>query len=272
MTSADIDQDRVRFLDELSGRHPQLVVWKHLERSLRGLGDIDAVAPRRALLAITQDVSRLGRDVLGASHSIVCDHVPNVRLQFLVRPRDLPDLFEFDIWTRPSRGSASWADPVSVARLSTVGEYGVRQLRPGAEALMLLVYGGLSIRGEDRLAGSDRDTVLLNLGSDLEGAHAACATLPPPPARSPLRHLVDAMRWGAWDAQAARLAMAGFMVSGLARPHFLARQGWFRLRYLRRRECLMFTLMRRHGRRVPPSGVAALLAEARNSAHVVTDL
>jgi glycosyltransferase involved in cell wall biosynthesis len=271
-TTTEIDQSRIEFLAELTSCHSQLVVWKHLERSLSGNGDVDTVAPEHDLPSITRDANMLAKRVLGATQSIVCDHVPNVRLQFFVCPDDLTQLFEFDVWTRPSRGSASWANPTDVAALSTVGEYGIRKLRPGAEALMLLVYAGLSWRGTDRLAGADRQSVLTNLAADPDGAYAACRVLPPWPARQPLCRLVGSVRGGSWSVRHARQAMAGFALSGLARPRYMARQGQLRVQYLRRQECLMFELMRRHGRRVPPSGVESLLFAARHSDHLVTDL
>jgi len=267
-----LDHSRVTFLRELTRRHDRFVVWKHLDRSLHGYGDVDAVAPEPDVPAITQDAVSIAAVTLGATHAILCDHVPSVRLHFFVQPYCLPQLFELDIWMQPSRASARWADPRRMVPFSILGLHGIRHLRPGAEAIMLLVYQGLSWKGRDKLAGEELKTIEKSLLDDLEGAYEACRTLPPWPARSALLKLVGCLRQGAWSRKDALQAFGGFALAGLAHPNFAVRQAMHRVQFIRGRECLMFKLMRRHGRQVPPDGVNALLDAAHASGHAVSTL
>ena len=267
-----LDHFRVSFLRELTGHHERLVVWKHLDRALHGHGDVDAVAPEQDVPAITQDAVSIAAATLGATHAILCDHVPNVRLHFFVQPHCLPQLFELDIWMQPSRGSARWADPRVIAQFAILGMHGIRHLRPGAEAIMLLVYQGLSWKGQNKLAGEERETIVRGLSGDLEGAYEACRVLPPRPARAALLKLTGCLQQGVWSRKYALQAFGGFTLAGLAHPDFAARQAMHRAQFIRGHECLMFTLMRRHHRQVPPAGVNALLDAARASGHAVSTL
>lgn len=267
-----LDHSRVAFLHELSTHHERLVVWKHLDRSLRGHGDVDAVAPEQDLLAITQEAITIAAATLGATHAIVCDHVPNVRLHFFVQPHRLPQLFELDIWMQPSRGSARWADPRSMMPFAIRGAHGIRYLRPGAEAIMLLVYQGLSWQGQNKLAGEERETIERGLSDDIEGAYEACSVFPPWPARSGLKKLIRCLQEGSWSRKYALEAFGGFVIAGIAHPAFAVRQGMHRAQFIRGRECLMFKLMRRHRRELPPGGVDTLLGAASIDGHDVCAL
>jgi hypothetical protein len=267
-----LDHSRVTFLNELTRRHERLVVWKHLDRSLRGQGDVDATAPEQDVPAITQDAISIAAATLSATHTILCDHVPSARLHFFVQPHRLPHLFELDIWMQPSRGSARWADPCTIVPLAILGVYEIRQLRPGAEAVMLLVYQGLSWKGQNRLTGEEQETVERGLADDLEGAYEACRAFPPRPARAALLTLVGRLHHGTWSRKYALQAFGGFALAGLAHPDFAARQAMHRVQFILGRECLMFKLMRRHHRQVPPYGVDTLLNAARASGHIVSTL
>lgn len=266
------DPLRVAFLRELTCRHENLVVWKHLDRALRGQGDIDAAAPAEDVPSIATDAVSISATTLGASHVIRCHHVADKRLQFFVQPQRLPQLFEFDVCVQPSRGFAPWADPHSMVPLAIMGVHGIRHLRPGAEAIISLVYHGISWQGQDKLAGDERQIVERGLTDDLEGAYEACRTLPPGPARSPLLVLVRSLCRGTWSRRHAQQTFGGFVLGGLARPAFTARRGMYRARLAGGRECLMSRLARGHGRRVPAGGVDALLDAARASGHEVSTL
>lgn len=267
-----LDRTRVAFLNELTSRHEHFLVWKHLDRALQGRGDIDAAAPEGEVPAIAADAVSIAADTLGASHVIHCDHVADKRLQFFIQPERLPQLFEFDVCMQPSRGFAPWADPPNMAPLAVVGVQGIRHLRSGAEAVVSLVYHGISWQGQDNLAGDERQIVQKGLADDLEGAYAACRTLPPRPARSPLLVLVESLCRGTWSRRYAQHAFGGFVLGGLARPAFTARRGMYRARLAGGRECLMSRLARSHNRRVPTGGVDALLDAARASGHEVSTL
>jgi hypothetical protein len=264
-----LDSTRVNFLREMTARHSSLLVWKHLDRALRGRGDVDAAAPATALDAIRADVNAIACETLGATHVIRCEHVADKSLHFFIQPERLPQLFEFDVCTQPSRGMAPWANPRQMLLLATMSSEGIRRLRPGAEAVVSLVYEGLSPSGAARLNGDELKLVTRGLTQDAVGAVEACKTLPPTLARRPLLFLVEGMSQGQWDSARARQAFLGFVLATLAHPRFTARRGHFKLRLAMGRECLMSLLARRSGRLVPASGLVELLRAARADGHVV---
>jgi hypothetical protein len=262
----------VEFLRELTARHASLLVWKHLDRALQGQGDVDAAAPVADVAALRGDATSIAARTLAASHVILCDHIADKSLHFFVQPDRLPQLFEFDICTQPSRGLAPWARPDLMLPLATMSAEGIRRLRPGAEAVVSLVYHGLSPSGAPRLTGSVRTLVEVGLAEDRAGAHEACASLPPRAARRPLAALVETVSCGGWDRRLARRAYVGFALAACAHPRFAVRRLGLRAGLATGRECVMSRLARREGRRVPPSGVDALLRAARADGHVVIAL
>jgi hypothetical protein len=266
-----IDSTRVDFLHEMTSRHPSLLVWKHLERALQGQGDVDAAAPIDNIDAIRTDIDAVARDTLAATHVILCDHVADKSLQFFVQPDRLPQLFEFDVCSQPSRGLAPWANPHLLLTLATMSTEGIRRLRPGSEAVVSLVYGGLSPTGTSSMRDHEIELVKADLSHDIDGAERACRTLPPWRARQPLLELVTQVMHGRWDRRLAQQAYLGFVMSCCAHPLFAARRTAFRLRLAAGRECVMSRLGRREGRRVPASGLQDFLIAAQ-SGHVVIEL
>jgi hypothetical protein len=174
--------------------------------------------------------------------------------------------------TQPSRGLAPWADPRLMVSLSVVQKHGIRRLRSGAEAVVSLVYHGLSQYGRDRLVGDEREIVYNGLRCDFTGAEQACQTLPPRPARQPLLTLLEHLSRDTWDATQARRAFRGFVVSGPAHPRFTLRRLCYRARLAGGGECLMSNLARHHDRQVPASGLTTLLRDAHASGHRVIEL
>jgi hypothetical protein len=266
-----LDSTRVNFLCEITARHPSLLVWKHLERALHGRGDVDAAAPASDLDAIRADVNAIARETLAATHVIRCDHVADKSLHFFVQPSRLPQLFEFDICSQPSRGLAPWANPRHMLPLATMSSEGIRRLRPGAEAVVSLVYQGLSPAGTARLRGEDLRLVDRAFADDMVGAERACRTLPPRLATQPLLALVAQVSQGRWDRRLAQRAFVGFVMGCFAHPRFTARRFGFRLRLAVGQECVMSRLARRQGRRVPAPGLGALLHTARAEGHAVIE-
>jgi hypothetical protein len=266
------DTTRAAFLSQMTTRHPSLLVWKHLERSLQGQGDIDAAAPVDEVASIRADAIAIARETLSATHVILCDHVADKSLHFFVQPDRLPQLFEFDVCSQPSRGLAPWANPRLMLALATTSAEGIRRLRPGAEALVSLVYAGLSPGGSPRLSGQELQLVNRGLTEDLIGAVEACKALPPLLARQPLLELVTKLSQGRWDRTLARRAHLSFVMSCCVHPRFTMRRSGFRLRLATGQECVMSRVARREGRRVPTSGLAHLLCAAQGSGHAVMEL
>lgn len=271
MSVSGDDPARTDFLRELTRSHDGFVVWKHLDRSLRGHGDVDALAPAEDVQGIQKSALSVASRTLGATHAITCSHVPDLHLLFFVQPRELPNLFELDVWTRPSRASAPWADPRHVLRFATQDQRSIRRLTAGAEAVMLLVYH-LGWHGRNQLTGHDRESILYGLVSDMPSAEAACRLLPPPPARAPLRRVAHALARGEWSPLDVRRTLLGFALAGIAHPPFAARRAIEKARFMAHRECVMFGLMRRHNRQVATADLDDLLTRAEADGHLVTEL
>jgi hypothetical protein len=267
-----IDQSRLTFLREISEQNERMVVWKHLDRSLRGFGDIDVAAPADDLDRVTACSLASARSALNASHAVICDHVPSVRLHFYVQPERSPDLFEFDVITQPSRMTSRWAAPSDLVGLSVVDPTGIRRLRPGAESLILLVWQGMSWAGTDQLTGHDRESVIDGLAMDPDGALKACRALAPPLAAKQLRGFVERLILGEWERSWALAALCGFAVTGAASPKFAINRALHRNKYRTGHECLMFGIMRRHGRKMPDGPLSTFLEAAREESHEVIDL
>lgn len=263
------DAARVAILRHLSTRHPGFLVWKHLDRALLGMGDVDAAVPAVDVRAIAAEAKAVAKDLLAATTVITCEHVADKHLLFFVQPQRLPQLFELDLCSQPSRGLAPWADPRRMAALTIMSPEGIRRLRPGAEAVVSLVYHGLSLRGGDRLLGSERDLVQKGLIEDEEGVLLSCHRLVPLPARGPVLELLRRLQHGSWDPSSAAQAQAGFVLSGLAHPRHTIRRAGFRVGLATGRECVMSRLARRDGRRVGASDLDNLLFRARAGGHTV---
>lgn len=261
-----VDTQRQTFLQQLTAAHPRLVVWKHLDRALCGRGDIDAAAPAADAEAIVTTALRVGQVALGATVAVECRHVADKTLLFFVQPHRLPQLFELDVCHQPSRGLAPWASPEALLDLSRLDD-GIRRLRPGAEAIVSLVYHGLSIGGRDRLSGDELMLLRQGVSADPDGATLACRRLAPRPALRPLVRILQLAGQRQWEPGSARLAWFAMATSGARHPGFVARRGWFRLRLLAGRDCVMSDLARRHGRRVDADALADLLARAHADGH-----
>lgn len=260
---------RADFLRELCRRHPELLGWKNVDRALLGQGDIDAAAPRNRVATIAADAVDIAPATLGATHVIRCEHVVDKLLHFFVQPQLLPQLFEFDLCTQPGRGLAPWASPSRLLALAELDDNGIRRIRPGAEAVVVLVYRGLSPRGRSGLTDDEMQFVTTRIAEDRAGAEQACRTLPPRPARGPLHRLVDGLADGKWQQDLVRRAFLGFAISGPAHPVFTTRRVRYRFQLATGRECLMSDLARHHSRRVPATGLDRLFADARAGGHAV---
>jgi hypothetical protein len=266
-----VDSTRVNFLREMSDRHRSLFVWKHLERALRGQGDVDAAAPAGDLANILADIDAIGQKTLGATHVIRCHHVADKSLHFFVQPDRLPQLFELDICTQPSRGLAPWATPSRMLAMTVVTPEGIRRLRPGAEAVVSIVYHGLSSSGRARLQGDDLLLVNKGLAEDMVGVEQACLWLPPRPARRSLFALAAQLSQGRWERRTAQHTYIAFAAAALAHPAFTARRALFRFQLAAGRECVMSRLARLDNRRVPASGLDRMLGDARADGHLVVE-
>ena len=118
---------------ELTKKHPDLIFWKHFDRGISGLGDIDAIAPNYEVDKISADFIRLVFEYFSDAKGVVeCRFPINVRPHFIVFESKYPELFHFDISWQPLRLMFPWCNADTLTKFSIVNANGIRILSPGA--------------------------------------------------------------------------------------------------------------------------------------------
>lgn len=264
-----VDDARVAFLRTLSAAHDYFTVWKHVDRGIRGLGDIDAATTVLGARHVRETALRVARPLLGATTTILCDHVADKQLLFFVQPDLLPQLFELDLCLQPSSGLAPWASTCELVRHSVMRDDGVRALRPGAEAIVSIVYYGLRATDLGGIKSIENRIIRQGLDTDFDGALAAVGDLVPLPARAPITELIRRAANGGWSQPHARRARIGFLASSPAHPAHVTRRVAFRGRLALGRDCVMSRLARERARQVAPNGLDDLIRVAQAQGHTV---
>jgi hypothetical protein len=216
---------RVQLMRELSRTFPAWAVWKNLERTIQGKGDIDAVAPASSWRDIGKAFQAWAFSE-GFRGVIECRHVPGVVLLMALSP-DGPAISELDLcdsffWRGGRLTTATKVVPLFAADAS-----GIRRFRPGAEGLFLLLFNGVRRGGRQDPAAIRRSHVVELIGSDPEGAHEAASTLRGGVGRAAMK-LALAAQDENWSRTSAFAAEARALLSGLREPHDLvARLGFW---------------------------------------------
>lgn len=257
-------QERKQFLRQLSTAVPSFVVWKHLDRALSGISDVDALLPRSDWEAVRGELRRIAVGIDGESHVIECDHVDGKLLSFFLIPNGSPYLFEVDLACRLDRLLAPWVEASVLCGVSFVDD-GVRRLRPGAEAILTMVHYGISMTGKAHLPEKEMATVLRGL-QDREGVEAAICLLPWG-GRKAMRRLTSSVQAGGWSARDSAWVYTSFIVGSCSKPSQVLRRGSFRMDLRRGRECLMSDLGRHHRRTVQERSWAEFVEAVRISGH-----
>lgn len=217
---------RADLLRELSERFPSFAVWKKLERTIEGQGDVDAVAPAPAWQDIG-DVFGEWAFSRGYRALVGCRHVPGVLLLMAVDPSEVI-LSELDLCDTFYWRGGRFATATQLAPVLAEGVHGIRVARPGAQGLFLLVMNGLRRGGRvDRAALHDQGVSQL-IASDREGVDRTAASLGR--IGSALRPLAVAVAEGGWDRSAALRAEALGVMNAAKAPVDLVRRLSFRLR------------------------------------------
>lgn len=152
---------------DLTNKFPELIFWKHFDRGINGLGDIDTIAPQHLLNNISSEFIKLTLANIPDAIAIVeCRYSVNVRPHFVLSTKDFPTLFQFDISYNPMRFGVFWCDPAKLTPFSMINDLGVRILRPGALAIVLFLLNGLSRHGTNTLKPYDYKDIIDGLRND----------------------------------------------------------------------------------------------------------
>lgn len=255
-------------LQAISNKYPEFLVWKHLERALAGVGDIDAAVPSELLNQVSDDFLHLIRPAWSPTHVIVCEHVPGKKLHFVISPKFLPAVPEFDLCTQPSRGAAAWAHPKRLAQLAELNGSGIRGIKPAGEALVALVYHGVSFSGKNRMTHEEEVLMARSLVGDFPTVNSANNLLVPKLAQWSIRSIISKLGKGQWSPVHSRLAWVAFMLSSSLNPGFASRRVLFRLRIRMFGNCIM-TRLGQGGRTLTTGDTQEFIELARGQDHQI---
>ena len=164
-------------------------VWKNPASAFAGDGDVDGMAAEPEWPVVEREFRNWAHEV-GADPVIRCTHFPGLLVLVACSGHDPIRLLQLDVYSRHLFRGVPVATPQELVPL-TQEESGYRRLRPGAEALLLLLRG--MRRGGRDVPSAIRERVLELLRSDPVGAGALAALLGFPPAA------LAAFESGGWD-------------------------------------------------------------------------
>jgi hypothetical protein len=197
---------------------PEFLVWKNLDRALKGQGDIDAACPAASREALTHLALESAREHTDYGVAVICDHLPSNRLVAFGSEELFPSIAELHFCFQPFRRGTPWASPTSLLTQSIVDPTGIRRTRPAAEALVTLVTKGLSASGLDLLRDDERTSVRAELRSDFDGIKPAARALVPGSIQRHVGHLAEALADDKWNRMTALAAFWGFALLSLREP------------------------------------------------------
>jgi hypothetical protein len=171
--AVDARKEWVNVLRALSAEFPSLIFWKHLERGLAGLGDIDSIAPPGQALVICERFAVLASQAWEDVELVfACRHADNVHPVFVVQRDVFPKLYQFDVSYRPVRMGMPWCLPDALVDFSHLNNDGIRVLRPGALAIVLLMLYGIHLRRRPQFKPHDFVDITYGLQQDMRTARS----------------------------------------------------------------------------------------------------
>lgn len=212
-------------LRRLAASVPDAVVWKNADAALRGVGDVDLLAPAGDWDAVAAEFGRWAIRQ-GLESRTGCRHVPGGLFLMADDPVE-GGVFELDVKARLTHRGATLLGPADLAPLAVVDGRGVRRLRPGAEGLLKLVMNGTHRTGAPRADRLRREAVADLLRRDPEGVELTARMLGP--VRRPLVAQARRVVAGGWSRPAALAVESRCRARAVARPGVLLRRAWFRL-------------------------------------------
>jgi hypothetical protein len=243
-------------LRRLTGETRTWSVWKNPASAFAGDGDVDAMAAEAEWPVVAREFRDWAREV-GASPVIRCTHFPGLLVLVACSGQDPVRLLQLDVYSRHLFRGVAVAAPQELVPL-TREESGYRRLRPGAEALLLLLRG--MRRGGREVPPATRKGILELMRSDPVGAAGLAALLGFPAAA------LAAFKSGGWDRRSCLAFELRVASSLLRRPADLRMS--LALDYRRLRGCSLVESLER-GRRVDGDRSTWLSAIART--HLVEE-
>lgn len=242
---------------------PGWVIWKNAEAAFAGSGDIDSAAP-------ASDWPRIGRAFEtwasdnGFGPVIECRHPPLT--MFLVAMREHQDLVELDVLGRKYFRGGTLFTAESLVPLSQTDPRGFRVLRPGAQALILLLGNGTRWGGRPNPEGLRMRHIDELLSVDPEGVELAARRFRLPV--SAVRRVAAAVSRGGWDRRSLLFVEASALLKAMGDPLTVVRRARFRL--LSKKRCPVLRTIFYEDRQLP-ADVDRWLADVRKT-HVVRDV
>jgi hypothetical protein len=212
----------VQRLTEVS---PSWTIWKNADAAFAGFGDIDSAAPLGDWELILREFRRWAAQN-GLGPVIECRHPPKTMFLLAVDPAE-GELLELDVSGRKYFRGGTLFRAEDLAPLTSLDERGFRCLRPGAQALILLVTNGLRWGGRPDPAGLRKRRIPELLASDHAGVMQAaqCFGL----RVRDVAKTVERLQSGGWDQRSMLAVEARALGRALLDPGILARRARFRL-------------------------------------------
>jgi hypothetical protein len=178
-------------LQRLTAGAPTWGVWKRPDSALYGDGDIDSVAS-------TDDWETIVREFRAWAFEhrfgpvVACTHIPSL-LVIAACDGDSPTrLLQMDIYSRHVFRGTSLVDADALQPFMRHDDRGFRRLRPGAEALLVLLHEGVRHGGRPAEGGLAHAT-LDQVRRDPEGAYQLASAIGLP------RQIIRAVERGEWE-------------------------------------------------------------------------
>lgn len=241
---------------------PSWLVWKNADDALLGRGDVDSVAVTAEWAALSREHRRWAAES-GFACVLECKHLPGTLFLVALEDFDRGRLVEVDISdVRTFRGGQLFSAE-QLQPLAESDKRGFRRLRPGAEALLILLTSAVH-KGGRLDAGVARDRRLQALlRADPVGAKAAAVVLGPTGTHA--LKAAEALASGRWDRGAYVRAELAAVRAAARQPRRLATVLHFD--FIWRRRCPVIAALL--SGRATPRDPAAWLAEAARDHPVV---
>jgi hypothetical protein len=232
-------------------------VWKSPESAFAGQGDVDSVAAESEWPLVVQEFRRWAR-AQGFGPAVQCTHFSGLLILVACAGERPTQLLQLDVYSRHLFRGVPVITAEELVPLSGPDERGFRRLRPGAEALLLLLHR--LPRGGAALAPEDRTAILELVRTDPVGAEelATCLGFP--------ERVLRAFESGGWDRRKALAFELRIVSRLLLRPQQL--RECLALDYRRLRGCSLVETLQQ-GRRIDGDRSEWLSEIART--HSVTD-
>jgi hypothetical protein len=231
LESVDRSKLWLPLLQRLTTTFPGWVIWKNAEAALRGSGDIDSAASRADWEPIVKEF-RGWAEGFDLDPVVVCTHPP--RTMFLLgMDRSRSTFAELDVLGRKYFRGWTLFRAGDLLPLATMDPRGFRVLRPGAQALILLVMNGARWGGRSDEEGLAKRNVRELLAEDPVGLVEGARRFGLPV--SAVRRLGESVIAGSWDRRSMLQIEGAAMAKAFTEPNILARRIQFK--FVVRNQC-----------------------------------